>query len=244
MILQILSQDNIIIASFTLLFVIISLIVGIRILLKYFSFNNKELIMVGLAWICLSSPWWSAPFSFLTYIFFGVLWDVHVFFIIGNIFIPVAIICWIYAFAEMAYQNVKKILLIVYTIICTIFVIFFLIFIVIDVNYIGEFDGTFDARYLSFTRIFQAFAILSALVTGVLFALKSFKSSEPKIQWKGRFLLIAFITFSIAAILDSGFELQITGVIIIRLLLISSAIEYYLGFLLPDRIAKWLIRND
>ncbi|MHA1669226.1 MAG: hypothetical protein ACTSV5_01480 [Promethearchaeota archaeon] len=222
---------------------IISLIVGTRILLKYFSFNNKELIMVGLAWICLSSPWWSAPFSFLTYFFFGVLWDVHIFFIIGNIFIPVAIICWIYSFAALAYQNLKKILLIVYILICTIFLIFFLIFIVIDIDCIGEFDGTFDARYLSFTRIFQAFAIISALVTGILFALKSMKSSDPKIQWKGRFLLIAFISFSIAAIFDSGFELGIIGVILIRFLLISSAIEYYLGFLLPDRIAKWLIRS-
>ncbi len=244
MILQILSQENIIIASFTLLFVIISLIVGIKILLKYFSVNAKELILVGLAWICLSSPWWSAPFSFLSYIFFGVLWEIHVFFLIGNIFIPVAIICWIYSFAKMAYVKAKKILLIVYSLISIIFIIFFLIFMVIDVNVIGEFDGTFDARYLSFTRIFQAFAIISALITGVLFALKSLKSKDPKVQWKGRFLLIAFISFAISAILDSGFELGITGVIIIRLLLISSAIEYYLGFLLPDRIAKWLIRND
>lgn len=244
MILQILSQENIIIASFTLLFVIISLIVGIKISLKYFSLRSKELILVGIAWICLSSPWWSAPFSFLTYVFFGVVWEIHVFFIIGNIFIPVALISWIYAFAKMAYDKVKTKLLIIYSIICTAFLIFFLIFMVIDVNLIGEFDGTFDARYVSFTRIFQAFAILSALFTGILFALKSFKSGDATIRWKGRFLLIAFISFSAAAILDSGFALGIIGVIIIRLLLISSAIEYYLGFLLPDRIAKWLIRND
>ncbi len=244
MILQILSQENIIIASFTLLFVIISLTVGVKISLKYFSLRAKELILVGIAWICLSSPWWSAPFSFLTYAFFGVVWEIHVFFIIGNIFIPVALISWIYAFAKMAYDKVKTKLLIIYSIICTAFLIFFLIFMVIDVNLIGEFDGTFDARYVSFTRIFQAFAILSALLTGVLFALKSFKSDDATIRWKGRFLLIAFISFSAAAILDSGFALGIIGVIIIRLLLISSAIEYYLGFLLPDRIAKWLIRND
>ena len=244
MILQILSQENIIIASFTLLFVIISLIVGVKISLKYFSLRAKELILVGIAWICLSSPWWSAPFSFLTYVFFGVVWEIHVFFIIGNIFIPVALISWIYAFAKMAYDKVKTKLLIIYSIICTAFLIFFLLFMVIDVNLIGEFDGTFDARYVSFTRIFQAFAILSALLTGVLFALKSFKSGDATIRWKGRFLLIAFISFSAAAILDSGFALGIIGVIIIRLLLISSAIEYYLGFLLPDRIAKWLIRND
>jgi len=104
--------------------------------------------------------------------------------------------------------------------------------------------NTCKTSYNSFTRIFQAFAILSALLTGVLFALKSFKSGDATIRWKGRFLLIAFISFSAAAILDSGFALGIIGVIIIRLLLISSAIEYYLGFLLPDRIAKRLIRND
>ena len=244
MILQILTQENIITAIFTLLFVLISLIVGLRILLKYFSFHTKELIMVGLAWICLSSPWWSAPFSFLTYITFGVLWEVHIFFLIGNIFIPIALICWIYSFTEMMYPNLKKNLLIIYSSICSVFVIFFLFFLAYDVNVIGTFSGTFDAKYISFTRIFQAFAIVSALITGILFALKSFKSDDPKIRWKGRFLLIAFISFSTSAILDSGFELGVTGVLIIRVLLISSAIEYYLGFLLPDRIANKLIRNN
>ena len=187
MILQILSQENIIIASFTLLFVIISLTVGVKISLKYFSLRAKELILVGIAWICLSSPWWSAPFSFLTYAFFGVVWEIHVFFIIGNIFIPVALISWIYAFAKMAYDKVKTKLLIIYSIICTAFLIFFLIFMVIDVNLIGEFDGTFDARYVSFTRIFQAFAILSALLTGVLFALNPLSQTMQQFDGKEDF---------------------------------------------------------
>lgn len=243
MILQVLTQENIITAIFTLLFVLISLVIGLRILITYFSNHSIEVVMVGLAWICLSSPWWSAPFSFLTYITLGVLWEVHIFFLIGNIFIPIALICWIYAFAEMMYPMLKKKLLIIYSVVCILFLVFFLIFLVYDVNAIGTFSGTFDAKYLSFTRIFQAFAVISALITGILFALKCFKSDELKIRWKGRFLLIAFISFSTSAILDSGFELGVTGVLIIRVLLISSAIEYYLGFLLPDRIANKLIKN-
>jgi hypothetical protein len=30
----------------------------------------------------------------------------------------------------------------------------------------------------------------------------------------------------------------------VRFLLILSAIEYYLGFFLPDRIANWLIKSE
>jgi len=111
---------------------------------------------------------------------------------------------------------------------------------IVDVNSIGTFDGTFDARYLGFTRLFQIFAVVSALITGFLFVRQSFSSDVPKVKWKGRFLLLAFIIFAISAVVDSALPLGVGGVIIIRLLLIFSAISYYFGWLLPDRILQLL----
>ena len=113
---------------------------------------------------------------------------------------------------------------------------------IVDVNSIGTFDGTFDARYQGFTRLFQIFAVVSALITGFLFVRQSFSSDVPKVKWKGRFLLLAFIIFAISAVIDSALPLGVGGVIIIRLLLISSAISYYFGWLLPDRILQLLTK--
>ena len=63
------------------------------------------------------------------------------------------------------------------------------------------------------------------------------------IQWRGRFMLIAFISFTIGALFDSAIPMSSLTIVLIRLLLISSAIEYYLGFFFPDRLANWLIKS-
>ena len=83
------------------------------------------------------------------------------------------------------------------------------------------------------------------LVTGVIFAQKSVKSEDREVRLKGKLLRGAFISFTIAAILDASlgmiFEdptdpLLAIMVVIIRILLIVSALEFYGGFLLP----KWM----
>lgn len=71
---------------FSTIFVVISVIIGLRILLRYSKFEKKELITVGLTWIFLSSPWWSA-----VYVFWGALFNIE-FEVIFNIFITYAFI--------------------------------------------------------------------------------------------------------------------------------------------------------
>lgn len=85
--------------------------------------------------------------------------------------------------------------------------------------------------------------IFIVIITGVLFAKRSMKSSDPRIQWRGKFLLLAFSSFAVSGIIDATFDLTAILVVIVRVLLISSAIEYYLGFLLPKRLEKWLIKE-
>jgi hypothetical protein len=51
----------------SVIFVFIAIIIGLRILTKYFELKMKELITVGLALIFLSSAWWGSAFSFLGY---------------------------------------------------------------------------------------------------------------------------------------------------------------------------------
>ena len=75
----------------------------------------------------------------------------------------------------------------------------------------------------------------------MFFSVKSIKVDDPEIKWKGKFLLIAWFSFTIGAILDAALPLTEITLIIVRLILISSSIEFYLGFFLPDQLAKRLI---
>lgn len=89
---------------------------------------------------------------------------------------------------------------------------------------------------------------ITFLVTGFLFFNKTRRNEQLKIRWKGRFLLLAFISFTIGVLLeimgDIFFQTSDVLRLISALFLISSAIEYYLGFFIPERLLGWLKRDE
>ncbi|TFG23407.1 MAG: hypothetical protein EU532_13530 [Promethearchaeota archaeon] len=235
---QDLNQLELIHGTFTLIFIIISILLGVRILIKYFSAKQKELITVGLAWIFLSSGWWGSGFSFLSILLFQQTLDQFTYLLIGNVFIPIAIICWIYSFTSLAYPKLKKKLLIIYILISIAFEIYLIISLFIDPNSIGIIIGTFYSQPSLIPMLFILFAVLTTIITGILFSRNSIRSENPEVHKKGLILLIAFISFTVGAFMDAVITLTPVTLIIVRLILISSAIEYYFGFLLPKRLAK------
>ncbi len=233
-----LDQLEIIHGTFTLIFIIISILIGIRILLKYSTYKQKEFITVGLAWIFLSSGWWGSGFSFLSILLVQQTLDQFTYLFLGNVFIPIAIICWIYSFTSLAYAHLKKKLLVIYILICIIFEIYLIISLIIDPNSIGIIIGTFYSQPTLIPMIFILFAVLTTIITGILFSRNSIRSEDPEVHKKGIILFVAFISFTVGAFMDAVITLTPVTLIIVRLILISSAIEYYFGFLLPKRFAK------
>jgi hypothetical protein len=98
--------------------------------------------------------------------------------------------------------------------------------------------GLFIIAYLLLTILFM-------MVTGIIFAQRSIKQQDREVKLKGKLLRAAFITFTIAAILDSSLGMIFPDptdpllailVVVVRILLIFSALEFYGGFLLP----RWM----
>ena len=85
---------------FSMVFVAISLLVGIIILSKYLQYKEKIYLFVGATWILISEPWWPSTLSFIIAINNEVGLSEELYFLIGNILIPVAIIIWLIAFTE------------------------------------------------------------------------------------------------------------------------------------------------
>ncbi len=69
------------------------------------------------------------------------------------------------------------------------------------------------------------------------------KSGDLKIQWKGKFLLIGMVTSVIGALIDMVSPIVPLTIVIVRLVLIAGAILQYFGWLLPERVARWLIKD-
>ncbi len=228
---------------FTLIFIILSIIIGIRILLKYKSLKRKELITIGLAWIFLTSAWWGGNAAFLSIVLFNEPLDPFLFLLLSNAFIPIALICWIYSLAHIFYTEKEKVITIFIVIIYSVYEVLILVMLLIDPNLVGNIVGDINSAPTTIPLIFLISAISTALLTGLLFSIKSIRVGNPEIKLKGKILLIGFISFSFAAVLDAIVPDTTIILIVIRLILISSAIEYYLGFFLPKALVNRANKN-
>lgn len=226
---------------FALIFVTISVVIGIRILLKYFSLKQPEYITIGLTWIFMGSAWARACVNFVFFLIFGVSSGLGI--AIDVIFLPVALMCWIYSFSHLIYPDSEKKIVLAFGAICIPVEIITIIFLIIQPELIATAPTPFNNEFTLFFMIFLIFILLSTLITGVIFAVKSMAYDDKRIQWRGRFLLIAFISFVISALIDAIFPITALTLVLARVLLISSAIEYYIGFHMPERIAKLLIKE-
>ena len=238
-----LSSSEVLYGSLSFTFVIISLIIGIIILLKYFKYKYQALVTTSLTWILMTSGWWRITINFPLVILFDTEVP-HTFGrIIDSVFIPVAIMCWMYTFSTLCYPQYRKHLLSVYLIVCIVYEIILIYLIFTNPESIIIIISPFNSKYTMIPYIFSIFAILTFLVTGALFTRLSLKSEDPKIRLKGKFLLIAFILFTIGAIFDAGVMMDVFTLILVRIILIASAFSYYLGFLLPEKIANAFIKE-
>ncbi|MEJ2248754.1 MAG: hypothetical protein P8Y70_06315 [Candidatus Lokiarchaeota archaeon] len=240
--LQILDPVEILHGVFTFSFIAISIIIGLIFLLKYWKEKRIEIITLGLAWIFLSSAWWGSGFSFFLILINLPPLNEFFFLLIANFFIPFALVFWMYSFTYLVYPPSKKLVTLIFSIILVIFEILLIIFIFEDRSLVGRIQEASTFYYMPgiFTLIFQLFAVIITIVTGIIFSIRSLKSHIPKVKWKGRFLLGAFILFAFGSFLDAVIHLNSISLIIVRVLLILSSIGYYLGFLLPDKILQKL----
>ena len=77
-----------------------------------------------------------------------------------------------------------------------------------------------------------------------MFARVSIKSHNPEVSLKGKLILMSFISFTVAAVIETFGHLDPLTVVITRSILISSSIEFYLGWILPDWMKKRLLKES
>lgn len=227
---------------FSFIFVIISLVVGFLILLRYFRYKEKIYFLVGATWILISEPWWPSSLSFLISLSNGVGLSPSLYFLIGNVLVPLAIALWLLAFTDFLFTEQRKLILLVFSVIGVIFEIIFFTFLFINPDLIGNLNPPVDVSYNFFIMIFLLIFILIVVISGFLFARLSLKSKDPEVKLKGKLLVIAYIAFFVGALLDSSIRLNELGLIIVRLILIASAILWYGGFLLPKWMKKLFLK--
>ncbi len=240
-----LAYEDVLYGSLSLILVIISLIVGIRILSKYFTYKKFTLITVGLSWVFITSAWWVSSSTFVLIALFDYRYSPFMYLLIENAFSPIAVVLWIYSFTAIIYPQYTKIFTTIYFIISLAFEIALIIMLNINTDLIGTGieEGIFTSQLTPFAVSFQIFGLITLTITGLVFSYDSLKANDILIKWKGRFLLAAFLSFVIGSILEALFLLDPLSLILVRILLISSSIEFYFGFFLPKRLKDYLMQE-
>jgi hypothetical protein len=181
------------------------------------------------------------------------------YFIIGNVFIPIALIPWMIAYTDMITREKKRLYVGLIAILCLIFEILFFTFFFIDIdNLIGSMTSAFSADFGVLLIVFLFITMIIILTTGIKFARKSIKSEDKEIRLKGKLLQAAFILFTIAAVVEKTGRSIMLGLVfqdptnlllqvmlaIVRTLLLLSAIAFYGGFLLPRWMKDILMKSE
>lgn len=223
---------------FSLLVIVVGAIIGLIIALKYFKFKRKLYLYWGITYIGFYCAWWGSGISFISVLITGQPLSPVMYIAIGNLLIPLLIILWMLGFTEMIYQDKRKILVLIYLIVLTICEILVIYYLLTDYTQLGTKTGLFDIKYERIVVIYLMFINFSITIPGLLFARQSLKSDDREVRFKGKALIIAFLTYPICGFIDAGLELDAVGVIIIRSLLMFGAIMFYIGFFVPLFIKK------
>ncbi|MBN1802699.1 MAG: hypothetical protein JW891_14400 [Candidatus Lokiarchaeota archaeon] len=225
----------------SLIFVIISVCVGLTLILKYFKSKDKALIYVGIAWIIIVESWMPAGIN-LVYLLFdskGLSYEIRA--LIGNLFIPLGLLLWVAAATKIILTSYKKILLVLLAVLGIIFELVLFYAILFDITLIIDMATStpYNMNYTPLWMIAQVLFSAITLITGLIFSWKSIKYDNPEIQLRGKILFVAFISFLIGALLGI-FNFFIIG----NIILITSSIEFYIGYILPKWIKKKFLANS
>ena len=231
-------------SSFSLVAIVISILIGLIIISKYFKFKQRNFLLIGIFWTGLTFPWLPTVITFIMVLTVGYGLPVQGYILIGIMILPLTVLCGLTAFTSLLGVKRKRrraILLsvLVFNLVYESLIIYFLI---TNVNIIATLADVLTIQWSIFSQIYFIINLVLFLVTGILFSRKSLQSESKEIRFKGKLLMAAFISFTIGTVLDFAIPNPITY-IIARLILLSSSIEFYIGFLLPERIKRLLIKE-
>lgn len=228
---------------FSLIFVLVVVILGIKIIYKYFKYKRWHLICVGLTWILGVSGWYGDSIQFILIVFFNTELSDFLYLLITLPLMPISVFLWLIVVTNLLDINKRKLILGLYFILMVIFEIIYFMLLFTDTTYIGIFINPFTVEFSLFVQIFLLIFLVIWLGLGLLFARDVLKTKSKDLKLKGKLLTSAFILYALGACLDTFILISEITVVITRIILTLSAILFYLGYILPDWIKKLFLKD-
>ena len=221
----------------SLIFCIISIMVGIKMILKYVEHKNRTLLWAGISWILIISPYFPDAINLILILTMGIQLNLYIYFLIGaGGLLPFATICWIYTMVELLWEKEKRLIMSLCIIGELIFFGCFLTFLFIDLSLIGTQITPFYAEWSIIIAIYLIITIILFDISGFFFIKKSLKAESKEVTLKARFLAFGLVIFTIGVMMDTIGGLTEVTLVIARIFVIIGCFSFYIGFILPQFI--------
>ncbi len=237
----------------TLLAAIIDLILSMIIMKKAFKQRESLLYVFFLAIFFTSVSYWQVGSEYIYWILTGNLYPYGFLTEINLIGVIISFLAWLYIYLKVIQDrrlNVQILILIIYGIICLAFFIYAIYYLRIAPGApVKEMLGYEITAFMSdasdIVLLFSLILLITVLVTGLHFSIKSMKVLDnPAVKWKGKFLFICFILYFFGEMDFMSIFLGLEFAVIARIILIISTIFFYIGFMMPDFMKKLLNIKD
>ena len=100
-----------------------------------------------------------------------------------------------------------------------------------------------DIRFTGYAVFYALISLFLVWIGLIIFLRDVFKSVSPELKLKGIFILGSLIIFSVVVQFDGFVQLDIPQLIIVRSFVILSSIFAYIGWIMPESLKKFLLKN-
>ena len=225
----------------SLIFVIVSIFVGLKCISRYFKQKNLVFLLFGLIYILILEPWWPIAISFSKILTTGEGLSLQEFLFYGHALIPVSLIIGVFFFTELAYKKYQKKLLILTITLSIVFEILFLYFLITAPTSIAEFNNPIDISYKLNIWFFLLFGLILIFIGGLVLGRESMKIEEEDFKLKGKLIMAGFSLFTIGTILEISLPLNLITLIITWIILALMILTLNGG--LPEWMREFSVKE-
>lgn len=241
---MVLDNTDIMNGFLSLIFIIISIFVGLLFFFKYRKYRIKDLIFVGITWIIMSEPWWGHTISLFVAFSTGEGLNIQIIYFISTTFVPIGLVSWIAVYIDFLYRKHKKTILIIAIMGLIIFEIIFQYFLFTNPSIIAIKQSAVDSINQPFILSFFLSVLITFLITGILFANSAIKSNDKESKLKGKILLLAILSYAVGSVWDGVFASTGSLLIVSRIILTISSVFFYYGFFLPNWMKRIILHSN
>ena len=241
---MILSFELMMLGIFTLIYIIVSLFVGLKIMAKYFEIKDKILLYCGLSYLGIAIPWMGVALNFISIVFFNTIPSMELHFFVHGAIPPLTLWLWIVFNLKLSYirQKIQKMIISISFIIAIIFQIIYIYIIITDTMILGTLINEIQVDYSPFSELYLLIMAIIMISLGFSLGFRSLKSDNKRIRLKGKLIISSFLLACFAYALEI-FVPVIAIIILARILVMFTAILFYGGYILPKWMEKLFLKE-